>query len=470
MATYRRRRLAPASAVRPIKERPFLYWFLNIFGASLFWIIIILGWIIFPIKTTTVDPVTHITTGIAINPWLIAFVLWPFLAFKISARTLQPEEIGGAYGLPMFGGAIPLLNNLKGGTLYFAFPGFVRIETDSLSRRRYEIKGISNEEVEKELKKGHRDIEEGNKEDLLKSWASEGKYRFSEITTATPTLAQAHWSTFPYPDDVVTDAQKQAFRENMESDVNSKQVTLTPNMPIIVVIDDYFLYRRNARGNDPHERFIEAGKQLTNAAQSMVNTEFKKYTYAQILHLQTSKWLDQKLENAIEDIARLTDDDDEPVYGLGLKVIDARVKSLGGPPSVHAAVNAVVTEGFTAQKKALEGTGDALKMKEFAEGKLVDLTKVGQGEAAAIKSKGVANAEALKAKLDVAANAGIDAKTIALIDAEIKAYEYGKHTYLTSRMSDGASFTQANEELFKKLSLMVADAITEHTKKEATHA
>ncbi len=416
-----------------IKENEFLYWFLNILGAGLVWLIIILLWIALPVNIE------------GFNLWLIAFCVWPVIAWKISARTLKANETGGAYGLGMLGGEIPLLNNLKPERVYYAFPGFVSLHLDSKANRVYEIKGISDVELEVELSKSGATFTEKNVEALINSWAKSGIYRFREITTATPKLAESHWeSSFPFPTGLSVD-KKGELRKSIESDVNHKQITLTPSMQIIVMIENYFLYRKNVEGETPEEKRIEVGKQLTNIARSMTNTEFKKMTYAQLIWTQTGTILDERLTTEIEGLVNGYGDENRG--GLGLEVIDSRITALGAPETVHKEVNKVVKEGFTVQVKKLEGEGNKQKQMLEADAKNYEATQLGIGKARSL--------EMLFAK---AKKFNVDPGTLAAIQAQVTAFEFGKHTYF----SDGSNtMGMNNDQAFAKFAAIIADAINE---------
>ncbi|MDQ5922417.1 MAG: hypothetical protein QG644_125 [Patescibacteria group bacterium] len=415
-----------------IKENEFLYWFLNILGAGLVWLIIILLWIALPVNIE------------GFNLWLIAFCVWPVIAFKMSAHTLEPNEIGGIYGLPMFGGGIPLRNNLKPEKMYFAFPMFVSLETDSASNRVYEIKGITDEELKKEVQKQGLSWEQSSIEALISSWGEKGMYRFREITTATPKLAESHWNTFPFPENASAD-EKNAIKKNITEDVNSKQITLTPSLQVIIMIKDYFLYRKNVEGKNPEERRLEAGQQLTNIARSMVNTEFKKRTYSQLIWMQTGKELDNALEREVDKL--LKGYEEGASASLGLKAIDTRVTALGAPAKVHDELNEVVKEGFSVEKKALEGEGDKQKMIKVAEGTKEKLHKEGEGAALA-----------LKALLTEATASGINPAKLAELQAQIKMFESGKVVYFTGGNS---SSSMSNDEAYAKFAELITNLLKE---------
>lgn len=425
-----------------IKENKFLYWFLNILGASIPWVIIILLWIKKPIILFD-----------EVNLWLIAFCIWPVVAFKISAKTLKAHETGGAYGLSMLGGEIPLLNNLAPEELYFAFPGFVSLSLDSLANRTYEIKGISDAELKSELERSGTDFTDKNVEALLVSWSRKGIYRFREITTATPTLSDPHWPSFPYPKVVDTDGtiremndyEKKAVRDRIKADINNKQITLSPSMQIILMIKDYFHYKKNVEGDTPAERRIETGVQLTNIARSMGNTELKKYTYSGLIYLQTSPMLDQRLEKEIEEL--LKGYGEGPKASMGLQVIDARITSLGAPKEVHTAVNAVVAEGFNVKKKELEGEGNKLKGMEEAKAESFREAQLGIGKA-----------RTLEMLFEKAKKYNVDASLIAKLQTELAAFEFGKHTYF---FSDGGNSADQQSQAYAKAAAILADAINE---------
>jgi regulator of protease activity HflC (stomatin/prohibitin superfamily) len=153
--------------------------------------------------------------------------------------------------------------------------------------------------------------------------------------------------------------------------------------------------------------------------------------------------LDQKLEKEIGKL--LKGYGEGPKASMGLQAIDARITSLGAPKEVHAAVNAVVTEGFNVQKKELDGEGNKLKAMEEAKGESFRQTQLGIGKA---RTLALLFAKAVEYE--------VDPTRLAAIQAQVTAFEFGKHTYF----SDGSgTMGMDNNQAYAKFAAVLADAI-----------
>lgn len=378
-----------------------LFWVLNTIGILFPWIIIIIMRIFFPSTGEMLD----------VNIWTILFFLWPVIAFKISVRKVAPEQTGAVY----FAG-MPLMTVAPGP--YFIFPGILDLDLDLNSNMVYLITAMSDDQIAKEFTQ-----EELQRVEL---------FRFTDVTTGSKEVANmvGNWEGFTPNEEAA-----------VKTDPNHKQAVLRPSIVVTVRKSDYTKYRKNVLGNNPDERKKEIGRQLMLMTKSTVNTEFKKRTYAMLIFLQTGAVLDEQLKT---DTENLIEDGD-----LGLEVISAKVAALGADEAVHKAVNLALAEKFNVDKKELEGEGDKKKAFQTADGDKQKLIKIGEGKA-----------EALRVLLEKAKAAGVDPKRVAELQAEISAFEFGKHTYLTNRQGSGEE-----KDVLTQIGIMIADAIKEGGKK-----
>ena len=385
-----------------------LFMFLNILGSSIPWIVILSLWIF---STSS----GNVTIGdSSTNIWAILFLAYPFLLFKSAWKKVEPEQTGAIY---LFG--LPLITVAPGP--YFIFPLFFKLDLDVNQNMAFVITAMDDAGIKKEFGA-----------DALDNYEI---FRLCSITTATSEIAS--WNNMG--------PMSSGLKSNIETDPNHKQVVLEPSVLITLTKEDYISYRRNVEGKNSNERRPELGRQLQFIVKSKLNTEFKKRTYAQLIYMQTGNSLDNALAKEIE---ILVSGYDKPEHdgSLGLGVLDARVVALGAPESIHNAVNSVVAEKFNSGKKKLEGDGDQMKKTEQAIGEKNMLIEVGKGKA-----------EALKVLLAEAKAGDVDPKRVAELQAEISAFEFGKHTYLTNRQ--GGNTETAQNELYAQIGIMIADAI-----------
>jgi hypothetical protein len=395
-----------------------LFWIINGLAIAGPWIVVIVMWI-FYYSTGNIGGENS-----DINIWPILFFIWPIVVWKISLNQVAPEQIGAIYLLGM-----PLLTVHPGP--YFIFPGIFFLDLDSNSNMVYLITAMNDPQLDKEFTKAEQ--------------AGFEIFRFADVTTGSKEVANSpagDWSGF-------STAQKGAVKD----DPNHKQAVLRPSIVVTVRKNDYPLYRKNVLGKNADERKKELGKQLQLMTKSTVNTEFKKRTYAMLIFLQTNTDLDDKLKEDTEDLIR--------EGGLGLKVISAKVAALGADEDVHKAVNAALAEKFNIDKKELEGEGDRLKMIKIAEGEKEKTIRASEGKKTELANIGEGKAKALKTLMDQAKAVGINPLRYAELQAEIAAFEFSKHTYLTNRQGVGANESAE----YSRIAMLIVDAIKEGGKK-----
>ncbi|MEI6400220.1 MAG: SPFH domain-containing protein [bacterium] len=181
----------------------------------------------------------------------------------------------------------------------------------------------------------------------------------------------------------------------MEKNDLHKQITFGPKVfGLLKIIDtEVFKFIANVPGENIDEKkknLIESVRQLTV---SVLNTEFKKFTHAQLIILSQGKSLNKELENALDSLlsgggknngrAIIT----QSQKSVGVDCILAEITKLGGSQTLHEAIDdaqkakikkqsTVTAAQAEKEKLALEGQGrgeakkaeaDGIKAQKFAE-------------------------------------------------------------------------------------------------------
>ncbi|MES2023211.1 MAG: hypothetical protein V4439_00830 [Patescibacteria group bacterium] len=348
--------------------------------------------------------------GFRLNLWAVLLFIWPIAIIKLSWNSQEPDEIAVIY----FARGLAL-GTTNAGHPCLICPGLMSISKDTNTNLVDMITAVEQAEIDKDFSKEEQ-------ENLM-------IHHLNDVTTGSPELV--NWEEKDENGNLIFSEED---KKRILKDPNHKQIVLQPTVVITTKKSNLVLYVENVAGENPEKRKKEFGRQVALMVKSTINTEFKKYTYAMLIFLQTKDVLDKALTRDVKTLIEKGK--------LGLDCLDSRVIALGASKSIHDAVNDALAEVFVSDKKEIAGKGDKLKAIQVAEGEKVRLTQEGEGKALA-----------LKAYLEEAKNAGVDATRMMELQAEVTAFEKSKHTYLTSRSGSGNDYD--------KIALMIASAITE---------
>ena len=246
-----------------------------------------------------------------------------------------------------------------------------------------------------------------------KYWISDYLHDIEEPTPTDNNAAEiAYYKRFN-----TTIGKDAEVKTMMERNNLHKQVTFGPKVfGLLKIIETkVFNFIANVPGKDVDEKkknLIESVKQLTI---SVLNTEFKKFTHAQLIILSQGRSLNKALENALDSLLSggAKNNNSKPRTSkekkdTGIDCILAEITKLGGSHDLHMSIDkaqqatiekqATITAAEAESEKLIlegEGKSKAKKADKLAEAEGVKALKLAEAEGT--KAQKLAEAEGVKA-------------------------------------------------------------------------